>query len=209
MIIYLEDKRREAAQWAPKLQHLLAGIPLFLSGFANFQHDEAERPLAILEMSVAAIVVLAFIKELRAARRHAVTGHREHSAVGWFDLAAGGLLIFEAFHGAHGKPGYLRPQFLAGIATLGVGLFHTRLHQRKMRRRYLKLDDNGMEFRPSIFSRLSVSWEELISVGLTEKQAVLQLKDGRQHKIGLTRYHNRKALHQGLAEHVPSGLLLE
>jgi len=45
--------------------------------------------------------------ELRAAIRHSKhDAAHGHPKVGWFDLAAGVLLIYEAFHGAHNKPVY-------------------------------------------------------------------------------------------------------
>jgi uncharacterized membrane protein HdeD (DUF308 family) len=210
MIIYLEDKRREMAGWVQKLQHLIAGVPLFLVGLSKLTGEEAERPIAILELAVALGVFTAFAVELRAARRHAASGGHAHSPVGWFDLAAGALLIFEAFHSPHVKPGYLRPQFLSGILTLIIGLSHGRLHSFHRRRHYLKLDDAGMEFRRAPFRRLTVPWTDLASVDLRKNEAILHRKDGRRHKIRLGRYRNIKALRQGLADHArAAGLLLE
>src|SRR5207248_681459 len=103
--------------------------------------------MAILEVVIAAVVLIAFARELRAAAKHAPS----HSAIGWFDLAAGIMLLYEAFHGVHHKPAYLRPQFLAGVVTLGLGLVHGRLHAFRQSRRYVKLDETGLEIRTSRF----------------------------------------------------------
>ncbi len=207
MIIYLEDKRREMAAWVQKLQHLVAGVPLFFVGIGNLA-EEAERPMAILEIAVALGVFATFAVELRAARRHA-SGHAHgHPRMGWFDLAAGGLLIFEAFHGAHHKPGYLRPQFLSGVVTLALGLFHAPMHRFRQRRHYLKLDEAGMELRRAPFRRLTVPWAELASVDLTQHEAILRRKDGRSHTIPLKRFRNINALREGIADHARvAGLL--
>jgi hypothetical protein len=120
---------------------------------------------------------------------------------GWFDLAAGGLLIFEAFHGAHHKPGYLRPQFFSGLATIGVGLLHERLHARQRRRRYLKLDEAGIEFRSGRFRRLDVPWGDLGSVDLGGNFAVFERTDGRRHKVRLNLLHDAEEIRSGIAEH--------
>jgi hypothetical protein len=206
MIIYLEDKRRDALELVPKVQHLMAGVPLMWTGLHNLTAGEAaERPMAILEIAVAAIVFFTFLKDVYAARRHRHS--HKHPSVGWFDLAAGGLLIFEAFHGAHLKPGYLRPQFLAGVATIVTGVFHSRLHARKARRRYMKVDDAGLEFRLAFFRRIRVGWSDLDSVDLSGPDAIIRRKDGRRHKIALKYFHNGAAVRQGLAEHTPAALL--
>jgi hypothetical protein len=185
-----------------KFQHLIGGVPLFIVGVSKLAGDAAERPVAILEIVVALGVFATFLKELRAATRGA------HLPVGWFDLAAGAMLIFEAFHGAHHKPGYLRPQFLAGVSTIGVGLFHARIHHFKKRRSYLKLDHDGLEFRRAPFRRLTVPWADLAKVELQQNQAILHRKNGRQHNISFKRFRNSKELRQGLADHAgPAGLL--
>ena len=198
-IIYLEDKRREMAEWVQKIQHLFGGIPLLFSGIHNLA-GEAERAIGIVEIAVAVVLMAAFVKELRSAHK------RHHSKVGWFDLAAGGLLIFEAFHGAHHKPGYLRPQFLAGLVTIAVGAFHAKIHRARHHRRYVKLDDHGVELRISRFSRTAIPWAEIANVELHEHQAVFQRKDGRSHALNLKRYHNREQLREGIARMSRIGL---
>ena len=207
MIIYLEDKRREVTDWFPKIQHLVAGVPLLYSGVANLK-EAAERVIGGLEIAIALLLIAAFLKELREAR-HRAAGHHTHSAVGSFDIAAAGLLIFEAFHGAHHKPGYMRPQFFSGIATLGLGLFHARLHARKSRTRFLRVDEQGLEMRLSPFRRLHVGWEELARVEHAGSHAVLHRKDGGRHKLPLSRFRNRQAIEDGIATHAPTNLIGE
>jgi hypothetical protein len=99
VIIHLHDRRTQAADWIAKLQHVTAGIPLLMVGIGKLA-DEAERPMAFVEIAVAAAVLITFAWEAYLARKH----HASHSAVSWFDLAAGGLLIFEAFSGRITSP---------------------------------------------------------------------------------------------------------
>jgi len=110
--IYLDDKRRETAQLVPKIQHAFGGIPLLMTAIAHLR-EGIDLPIAGLELAIAVVVLGTFVKDLRAAMRHRRNPHAAgHSVVGWFDLAAGAMLMFEAFHGAHHKPAWLRPQFL-------------------------------------------------------------------------------------------------
>jgi hypothetical protein len=167
--------------------------------------------MALLEIAIAIVLFAAFIKEVRTARRHAAKPHGSHPGVGWFDLAAGALLIFEAFHGAHhGKPGYLRPQFLSGLVAIALGVFHSRIHHLHQRRRYLKVDDTGLEFRLPPFRKVSAQWSDVASVDLGPSHATLHLHDGSRRKIALGRFRNSDELRRGIADHAgPAGLLPE
>jgi hypothetical protein len=200
MIIHLHDRRVVAADLVSKLQHATAGFPLLLVGVSHFT-DEAERPVAILEIVIAVLVLITFAREVVAAAKHHSGSHAAHSAVGWFDIAAAGMLMFEAFHGAHHKPGYLRPQFLAAVTTLGLGLFHGRLHAMKKKRRYVKLDETGVEVRTGPFRKIKATWGELRSIHLSDHRAVFHRNDGRRHTIGLRLLANRDDVRQALHEH--------
>jgi hypothetical protein len=204
VVIQLHDKRRMVAGWLSKLQHAIAGVPLLLSALPKLS-DEGERPMALLELAIALAVLASFVKEIRAdirAGRHLAHGMEasHHGGIGWFDLAAGVLLIYEAFHGAHHKPGYLRPQFFSGVATLGLGIFHARIEAMQHRRRYLKLDETGLEIRVK-FRRRSFLWEDLASIDTEGPFAVFHLKNGGRHKVRLNLLHNADAVRQAIGEH--------
>lgn len=204
MVIYLHDKRRTVAGVVSKLQHAIAGVPLLLSGLYLLA-DASERPMALLEIALALAVLTTFVKEvrgdIRAGRHHAhgsESGH--HAAIGWFDLAAGILLIYEAFHGAHHKPGYLRPQFLSGVATIALAIFHNRIAARQQRRRYIKLEETGVEIRLK-FRRTQFKWKDLASLDLEGPIAVFHLNDGSTCKLRLNLLHNAKAVREAIADH--------
>jgi hypothetical protein len=206
MVIYLEDKRLQAVDWMQKLQHVTAGGPLLIVGLQKLaEGDVGERPIALLEVAIALAVFVAFYREWRM-RKHAPS----HTSIGWFDIAAAGLLMFEAFHGAIHKPGYLRPQFLSAVVTLGLGLLHGRLHHFKQRRRYVKLDDTSLEIRTSRFRRVTLQWKDLDSVDLSGGKAVFRRSDGRHHTFRLGWFHNSETVRKEIAGHAAAaGLLLE
>ena len=209
MIVYLDDKRRPLVDLAAKLQHAVAGVPLLFIGVEKLV-EGVELPVALVETGIALAVLLTFALEGRAVKQHHNNpgGEHAHPRVGWFDLAAGVLLIFEAFHSPHHKPGYLRPQFLAGIVTLSLGIFHGPLQHAKQHRRRLEIDDSGVKLRMAPFRRWSVKWEDLVSVDVTAGHAVFELTNGRKHSINLKRFHNAEAVRQAISAHTRvTGLL--
>lgn len=191
MTLYLEDKRVDAADVVGKLQHVSAGLPLLMFGWEKLQAGE-EVAIALLEIAVAAIVIVAFAIEMRALRRKFARPqeHHDHPVVGWFDIAAAALLFFEAFHGEHHKPAYERPQFLAGVITLAVGLFHARLRHFSSRRRYLTIDETGVDCRPSPLRRFGIAWADLASIELLDDRAVFHSKSGARYKLNLRMLRN-------------------
>lgn len=207
VIVYLDDKRRELAQTIGKLQHAIAGIPLLMVGLGKLSKNE-DLPIAAAEIALAAIVLATFIRELREVVHHRKHGKpSSHPKIGWFDLAAGALLIYEAFHGAHHKPGYLRPQFFTGVTAIALGLLHARLSAVAAKKRYLKVDDEGIQYRMK-FRGWSIAWDNLASIDLTGKDAVFVETDGERHTIEFGRFHNHQALRQAIAEHPGAAKLL-
>jgi hypothetical protein len=198
VVIHLHDRRFVAADLITKLQHASAGFPLLFVGLHNLA-EEAERPLAFLEITIAVLVLSTFAREVWAARKH---HHGAHSSIGWFDLAAAGMMMFEAFHGHHsGKPGYLRPQFFSAMVTLALALFHGRFHSWRANRRYVKLDEKGLEARSSRFRRFSLVWSELDRIHIARQKAVFHRSDGRRHTLRLQFLANHDEVRKHLVDH--------
>lgn len=210
MTIYLQDRRLQTADLLTKLQHVIGGFPLLFIGLKRMSGPSPEWPMAVLEVAIGAIVIAAFVREVRQTLRHKAGHHSAswHRAIGWFDLAAGGLLIFEAFHQPHVKPGYLRPPFFSGVVTIGIGLLHGRFHTWRSRRRYLKLDADGIAGRLGPFRRFHFSWADLKSVEVSETEAVFQPKAGESRVVFLRRYNNGEEIRAAIADHARvAGLL--
>jgi hypothetical protein len=205
VIIHLQDHRVQMQELVLKLQHAAAGFPLLVVGLGKLG-DDAERPIAILEITIAALVLGTFARDAWAARKH----HYVHDSVGWFDLAAAAMMMFEAFHGAHHKPGYLRPQFFSAIVTIGLALFHTKLHAYKARKRYVKLDENGLEARTGPFRKFRLGWADLHRVHLPHDKATFHRRDGRQHRIKLRMIGNHEEVRKHISDHArAAGVNLE
>ena len=86
VIVYLDDKRRPFADLVSKIQHACAGIPLLIVGIQKLR-EGVELPIAILEIAIAAAVLVTFALELRAFKRRGKHAVQHHSPVGWFDIA--------------------------------------------------------------------------------------------------------------------------
>lgn len=205
LTIYLDDHRTRAANLISKIQHLAAGVPLVYIGSQKLLNNTDELLIAILEVGIGLAVGAAFLQELRTTLR---PSEASHPRFGWFELAAGILLIFEAFHGATTKLGYLRPAFLAGTVTIGLGLFHHRLQARARRRRYLKLDDAGLELRTHRFRWHKLKWGELDAIAVSESKIVFQKKNGRSRSVRLNMLRNADEIRTAILEHPACAELL-
>ncbi len=201
MTVYLERKRTDVADLAGKLQHVIGGFPLLLLGIGKLREGE-EIPMALIEVAVAAVVLFTFAMDVYAVRRRRAhpEAHHEHPAVGWFDLAAGVLLIFEAFHGERHKSGFLRPQFFSGVVTLALGAFHASFHGFRKRRRYLTIDDSGVSCRLGPFQGFRIARADLESIEVERDRAVFRHKNGRIHTLDLAGLHNSAAVREAIRE---------
>jgi len=196
MIVHLHDRRVVAMGLLQKLQHALAGFPLLIVGLRNLS-EEGEILIAILEIVIAILVLATFARQLYAAGQK----HPSHSHVDWFDLAAAGMLMFEAFHGVHHKPPYERAQFWAAVATLAIALSHGKLHAWRAKRRYLKLDESGVELRGGPFRRFTLGWADVHRVHIAQDKAVFHRSDGKRHTIGFRMLGNDAEVRKHISDH--------
>jgi hypothetical protein len=207
VIVYLDARRQHVASIVGKLQHATAGIPLLALGMRNLREGEGTA-IAVAEVVIAAGVLLTFVIELRATIRHIKDGGRRHHAkVGWFDLAAGLMLFYEAFHGEHHKAFYLRAAFVTGALTILLGLLHHRLSSAAQKKRYFKIDDGGIEYK-MMFRGWSIPWDQLESVDLGGTKAVFALTDGRRHTLRLGGLLNSDAVRRAISDHPGAAKLL-
>lgn len=211
MTIRLVGTRREAAEWIGKIQHLIAGVPLLFAGLDRLHaRGAAETVTALVEILIAGTVLVAFILEFRVQVEH----HRGHHAggghrrLGWFDLAAGALLLFEAIHGEHVKPIYERAHFYAGALTLAAGLFHGPLAAWLRRRRHLTVDETGLVFQGSRFRRTQAQWSELASVDVLPRRCILHGRDGSIREINLKRFSNRDVVSAAIVRYASAAGLI-
>jgi hypothetical protein len=105
------------------------------------------------------------------------------------------------------KPFYFRATFLTGVVTVILGLLHHRLHARKAKRRYFRIDDDGIEYKVP-FRGWSIAWDQLASVDVTAKEAVFETAGGKRHTVNLGRLHNHDAVRRAVIDHPGAARLL-
>jgi hypothetical protein len=204
--IELDDKRRNVGVWWQRFQHVVGGAPLLRAGIARVRapggHGDV---LAWCEIVVATVLLLIFVRDLRAEARAQLAKeepevHHAHVGPEWFDVAAGVLLILEAVHTTHpgGKPLYAHALLWLGIVTLITGVAHGVLVNLQSKRRFVQLDATGVRARLSRFRKFDIAWSELRDVQLRDDEITL-VTNGGKHDIPLGRYANAGEIRKAFA----------
>jgi hypothetical protein len=204
LVVPLHSRRRQRGLLAQKLQHVIAGAGLFFSGIQSLSAgaEGLERALAIAGVLTAGLLIAAFARELRAVAgrgKHVQAGHHRHT-VDWMDIFAAGMLFAEAAEKYHLRGHIWRPETLAAVATLGIGLFHGRLAAANERRRSLRVNGTslsiGGRFR---WSRpFTARWDEIRAITTTEREATITRLDGRSRRLNLMDLDNAPAVRAAL-----------
>jgi hypothetical protein len=209
--ISLDDKRRRLGMWWQKLQHVIGGAPLLLAGVHRLENPSSGGHwLAIAEVVFATLLLALFVRDVREeAARHtknrslAEPFTRPHQQTGpeWFDVVAGALLIVEAALSTHpgSKPLYERAIFYLGLSTVLTGLARGALENLSWKRRFIRVDDDGVHVRLSRFRKFDAAWTDVVDIRLGERNAIVVTKSG-SHTIPLSRYLNSRAITDALAD---------
>jgi len=210
VVVPLRSRRRQRAAIAQKLQHLIPAAGLLFSGVQSLMAgvEGFERVLAFVGIITSALLMGAFGRHLRP-RRPQPAEHGTHG-VDWMDIWAAGVLFAEAAEKWRVRGHIWRPETLAAMATLGVGVLHGRLAEAAERRRSLRLtrDDLSIGGRLRFSRRFTARWDEIASIDVTDREATVRTHRGARRRLNLADLENapdvRAALHaaeQRLAEH--------
>jgi hypothetical protein len=205
LVVPLYSRRRRRGLLAQKLQHVIAGAGLFFSGVQSLsgEAEGLELALAIAGMITAGLLIVAFAREVRsmagAGETHAQQAHHRHT-VDWMDIFAAAMLFAEAAEKWHRRGHIWRPETLAAVATLGVGLFHGRLAARKERRRSLQLTDGGVSVGRRFFGAFRAPWNEIAEITIGDRQAAIRTRGGTTRRLDLKDLENADAVRAALTE---------
>lgn len=202
LIVPLHSRRRSRAQIGQKLQHLIPAAALLFGGVQSLIAgvDGFERVLAIVGIATSALLVTAFGRQLRRLRRPAA-GHAAHG-IDWMDVFAAGVLFAEAAEKWRIRGHIWRPETLAALATLGVGLMHGRLAASGERRRSLRVtnEDLSVGGRLRFSRRFTARWSEIAAIEIGEREAAIRTHRGRTRRINLADLENAPAVRAALQE---------
>ena len=135
--LYIRSRSAERVKRVQAFQHMFAALLLIVNGWDHLGHGGV---LAYFEVAAGALLIATAIRE---------RVRKTHSRVGWLEIAGAVMMFVEAFaqlHVRHHKIYYVLI-FVQPLVLLFFGIFEIQIN----RRRYLKIDDEGLEMRTRPF----------------------------------------------------------
>jgi hypothetical protein len=181
----LHSKRRARAD---ALQHLQHAIPAFGLAITGLQALAAgahgfELVLAIAEVVTSTVLVAAAARHLR--HPHSALGHQR---IEWVTLFAAAMLFTEAAEKFHATGRLWTPQTLTALATVVVAF----TGKRRQRRRMLSISPERLVISRGRFrKKLSAPWEDIASIEIHEREALIYTRDGGRRRLDLSDLENR------------------
>lgn len=151
-ILYIESRRAARMKRVQTAQHVFAAALLAMAGFSHF-HDHPL--LAIGEIATAALLFAAVFEE----RRQHASGTAHHHRFASVELVGALMATFEAIAKTRGPHhvSFIILAFTAPLVLVGFAFIDTRVGMK----RYIKIDDRGVEMRIRLLWRTLVVWDEI------------------------------------------------
>src|SRR5207253_3826868 len=140
--------------------------------------------LASLEIIAIGVAVFSAVQEIRSP-----DADEGQTIVDRTDLFIGGVMLLEWYYSLSTGHKWFSPIFMTAIASLFLSFARGRIRARRMKRRQLRIDDDGIHCRARR-NKFEIAWSELDSVEVINNELVFKLKNGTTHQLLLTRYHN-------------------
>ena len=203
LVVPIQSRRRDLAQLLQKLQHVVPAAPLLFQGISRLQHEPHGWSLLLAagEVGISVLVVGAFIRTVRAARRthDADHGHAHAShGVDWVDLLIGAMLGIEVWAHWYESGHIKRPTVVMAVGIFVIGLLHGKIAARAGRRQALKIDDAGLAVGGRPFQNFTATWDELAAVEIEPARARLIRKDGKVRTLNFADMRNAADVREAL-----------
>ena len=193
---------RQGAMLAQKIQHAVPSVALLGHGAVRLTHETTPLSLALgaSEITVGALVIVSFVRAIRAIRAKTVAAdHAHHGSVDWLDIFIGAMLAVEVWAHWHETGRIQRPSALLVLITIGLGLGHGWFAARQQRRRMLRVSETGVSIgRGKFVPAFTASWKELRAVEIGPQTARVVKKDGSAKRINLADLKNADAVRAAL-----------
>jgi hypothetical protein len=192
-VIRLKDRRLVLLNVQEWVGQGAAALALLSTGMARLRHASGALSwLPVADVAVAAVLLAAIVREVKATR--GARGHPHDAAhrggPGWVSLL-GGVACFLDW-GAHLSTGgkALSPTLLTGIVNVWQGLMQPRLERRRHERRFVRLDGVGIDARLSRVRHFQAPWSGIASITRDGGRLLITARDGRACKVTARRYEN-------------------
>jgi hypothetical protein len=197
-------RRVERGQFIQKLQHAIPSIVVLSDGLDHLSHDPhgTELVLGVFEVAAAAAVMISvFIGFRKLMKRRGDDGHvHRHHGVDWIDIFIGAMLGVEAYAKYHATGHIPRPTILLAVAMVTIGVIHGRIAAWGARKRRLEVGPHSISVPGKPFTRLTLQWEDVASIEVGDRWAVVTATDGRSKKIDLSDVRQPQAVRDALMQ---------
>jgi len=202
VVVPLHSRRLRRALTLQKLNHAVPTVGLVVSGVQALQHGARgfELALALTEIVTSAFLIGSLVKNIRAARRHAVPEAVHHGGVDWVDVWAAGVLFAEAGEQWQLKHHLARPIILNALLTLVLGFTHGRMAALRHRRRAMRLTDTGIHVAGKPFMAFRATWTDIASVTVGDASAEIRTRAGQIRRVDLLDLENAAEVRAALYE---------
>jgi hypothetical protein len=202
IVVPLKSRRQKRAAVAQKVNHLVPAGALLLAGIHSLTEGAhgVELVLAVGGIATSALLLAGFVKHVHHLRKDA-PGHGKHG-IEWIDVWAAGVLFAEGIEKYRIRGHLWRPEFLAAVATLGIGLMHGRLSAGHERRRSLRVHDDHLFVGGRLrFSKpFKARWDEIAEIVVTEREATIRTRTGRVRRLNLADLEHAAEIRAALQE---------
>ena len=145
----------------------------------------ARPALGVVELGVAAALVYAIRRELKAGDREKPAG------ISWLNLAAAAVLLVEWYVERRAGGKLFSPELLSAFTAGALAVLHPVIQRRRRDRRVLRIDDAGITIQTSRFRRFSAAWSELRAVDAAPDALRFVSAGGRERRVRLRMIINR------------------
>jgi hypothetical protein len=197
LAVPLVSKRLELVLALQKVQHVVPALALLVQGVGRLAHEGHGWSLLLgaAELVTSALVIGAFVYQIRAVRVGAQPSHADapaapHHGVDWLDLFLGAMLGVEVWAHWHETGHIKRPTVLLAAAMIVLGFLHGKIAGGAARRRGLWVSDTGLRVSRRPFSRFTAAWEELAAIDITPREVRIVRRDGKSCVLDLNDLRN-------------------
>lgn len=177
--LVFSSSRARRVQRVQGARHAFIGLTLAVAGGQALADGHHVTWIDYVALVSGALLLVAFVREMRGALRH---GAHAHHGINWVDVFAAAVTLVEAAHLRHlGRVRLPIAYALLAVFLLGIGLFHDRL----ARIRRLIVDEDGFDIRLQPWKRVRRRWRDLTAVVADETSITLTELDGATMRLNL------------------------